>query len=388
MYIQKNAFKTATFSVFDYSNDILYNTSWVIVMVGILMEPIFSKSLWCKTLYKSLTEELRKKRIPFCEIYEAIDNDLDAVFIIASDPKWTKLAITQLNQNDIQPILICEQFDNLSGCIYNCVCSDMNASIQNMVSTLRAKNKKRIAFYGINTSSFTDTSRIDCFFNCNSDFSANAPIFYNNGSLQNCFDEFFAKIDEFDAVICANDYAAISLIRNLEERAPEKLGALYIIGYGDTPISNYFNDRFLSLKMNIDQYGKAAVYIYNALRKHTYIFGMTVRVLWSLECAKPSLRSQNIHLELKPSEDSFYDDKEISEMIIVDRILEQADSTERKIIDLLLCKKTIMQIAEECFLTVGGVNYKINKIISAGGAKNKEEVVNLLNKYLTGRRSL
>ena len=34
------------------------------------------------------------------------------------------------------------------------------------------------------------------------------------------------------------------------------------------------------------------------------------------------------------------------------------------------------------FLTVGGVNYKINKIINNCGAKNKEEFISLLKKYI------
>lgn len=54
-------------------------------------------------------------------------------------------------------------------------------------------------------------------------------IFTNNGSLKNCFDEFFKKCASFDAVICSNDFAAVSLIRNLLKIAPDELNRLKIL---------------------------------------------------------------------------------------------------------------------------------------------------------------
>ncbi len=86
--------------------------------------------------------------------------------------------------------------------------------------------------------------------------------------------------------------------------------------------------------MNFEQYGKAAVYVYNATKKHEYISGMTVRVLWSLENNNTITRSPDIHLELKSSEDSFYEDKELSEMLIVDKILKSADDVEKRLLNV------------------------------------------------------
>ena len=77
-----------------------------------------------------------------------------------------------------------------------------------------------------------------------------------------------------------------------------------------------------------------------------------------------------------------YNDDELVEMLIVDKILKSSDDIEKKIIDALLDKCTIEQIAEKCFLTVGGVKYRINKIIAECGAKNREEIISLLDKYI------
>ena len=351
-------------------------------MVGILLDSKYAESLWCKSLYESLIERLRHKRIPFCSVFDSIDADLDAIFIIASDREWTISAITQLNQNGIKPILICNQSENLLGCIYSCVCSDINASMKNLLDTLRTKDKSRVALYGINRESIADISRVDSLFNWRGQYFEKMQIFNNDTSLQGCFEEFFEYIDEFDAAICANDFAAVSLVRKLEEKAPEKLNDFYIISCAKTQISNYYSDHILSLNMNFDQYGKAAVYVYNALKKHTYLSEMTVKVLWSLEESNFVSDLKNIHLELKSSEDSFYEDKELAEMLIVDKILKSTDNIEKKIIECLLNKNTIEQIAEKCFLTVGGVKYRINKMLAESGANSREEMVSLLKKYI------
>jgi hypothetical protein len=351
-------------------------------MVGILIDSKYSESLWCKCLYESLTERLRQKRIPFCEVFDSIDNELDAIFIIASDREWTISVITQLNKNGIKPILICNQSENLSGCIYSSVCSDINASMKNLLDTLKTKDKTRIALYGINTDSISDISRVDSLLNWRGEHFETMRIFNNNGSLQNCFDEFYAHIDEFDAAICANDFAAVSLVRNLEKTSPDKLKDFYIISCAKTQISNYYNNHILSLNMNFEQYGKAAVYIYNALNKHTYLSEMTVKVLWSFESQNIIPNTKSISLQLKPSEDLFYKDEELSEMLVVDKLLESADEVDKNIIDGLLNNNTIEQIAENCFFTTSAIKYRIKKIIKDSGAKNKEDVISLFKKYI------
>ena len=357
-------------------------------MVGILLDTKYSESLWCKSLYESLITALRQKRIVFCELCDNYDKSLDAVFIIASDREWTVSAITQLNQSGVKPIVICNQSESLSGCIYSCVCSDINASMKNLLDMLKSKGKSRVALYGINTDSIPDISRVDSLFNWRGRYFETMKIFNNNGSLKNCFNDFYPHINEFDAIICANDFAAISLVRKLLEADPEKLRDLYIISCAQTHLSGCYRNYILSLNMNFEQYGKAAVYVYNATQKHTYISEMTVKVLWSLENSETVTHDRNVKLELKSSDDSFYSDSELAEMLIVDKLLKSADDTEKKIIDCLANDEKTEKIADVCFLTVGAVKYRINKMVSESGAKDKGEMVALLKKYICQEDSI
>ncbi len=353
----------------------------VMIMVGILLDTNYANSLWCKNLYMSLTARLREKRIPFVDLADTCPENVDTVFIIASDRDWTRAAIRQLNAANIRPILICNQSENLPGCIYSCVCSDISNSMKNLLQTLKIKKRSKIALFGFNTDSIADTSRVDSLFVWKEPAFETIEVFTNDGSLKGCFDRFYARCDEFDAAICANDFAAVSLVRHLQQNDPEKLNNLYILSCAATEISNHYREHILSLNMNFEQYGKAAVYIYEALEKHAYLSEMTVRVLWSLE-NQPDAVPQTVTLTLPEDHDRFYKDPQLQEMLIVDKLLTLSDDTDKKIIKGLLQNDTYEQIAEDCFLTVGSVKYHIKKLLQVSGATDKDQMVNLLKTYL------
>ncbi len=352
-------------------------------MVGVLLDSKYSESLWCKSIYKSLTERLRYHRIPFCNISNTVDGNLEAIFIIASDREWILSAVTQLNRNGIKPILISNQSEKLPGCMYSLVCSDINGSMKNLLDTLKSRSKSRIALYGINTDSISDISRVDNLLEWRDENFKSMQIFTNFGSLQRCFEDFYKLIDSFDAVICTNDFAAVSLVKHLTELAPHQLSRLTIVSCAATRISDYYREYILSLDMNFQQYGDAAVYIYNAKKKHGFLSEMTVKVLWSLQNSETAaVVSSPLKLELKSSKDKLYTDPEFREMLIVDKLLSTADKTEMDIIDYLLRDKTIEEIAELCFMSVSGVKYRIKKLLGDCNAESRTQMVTLIKKYI------
>lgn len=351
-------------------------------MVGILIDAKFADSIWCKSMYKSLKERLRQKRISFCEISDYYSTDFEAIFILASSREWTSDAIKQLNAYGIYPILICNQAENLPGCIYSCVCTDIHASMKNLLDTLKIKNKTRIALYGINTDSISDIDRVNSLFHWKEQYPVSLQIFYNNGSLENCFTDFFSHIHDYDAAICANGFVAVSLIRRIKEMNPSLLDNFYVINCSETELTKYYQDSLLSLDLHFEQYGDAAVYIFELLQKNTYLSTMTIKILWSLKHDTVASEPHDIPLHLKASTDAFYDDMELREMQIVDKLLKFTDEIEKKIIDCLMKNYTMEEIADACFLTVGGVKYRIKKILADSGAQDKTQIVELLKKYI------
>lgn len=351
------------------------------IMVAILTDTKYANSLWCKNLYTSLIAVLRQKRIPFCEITDTVPCACDAVFIIASDFKWTTDAIRQLNASGISPILLCNQSEHLPGCIYSCVCSDINTSMKNLLDTLKTDNKKRIALYGVNTNSIADISRVNSLFVWREEDVHTLQVFVNDGSLYKCFEEFYTRMEEFDAVICANDFTAVSLVRHLQECAPAVLERLPILSCAETKIAEYYRPYIRSLKINFEQYGRAAVYVYEALKKHTYLSDMTVSVVWTLEDDSTQSERCETALHFTESEDNFYSDPELSEMLILDKLLSNSDDTDILILKALLSGKSYEEIADICYLAEGSIKYRIKNMVANSGAADKQHLLSLLPKY-------
>ena len=351
-------------------------------MVTILTEPAYSESMWCKALYGSLTERLRQKRIPFCEMYDTVPKNSEAVFIIAANYTWIKATLCELNLSGIKPILICNQAKTILGCNYSCVCSDITGSMKYLLDNLKADGKTRVALYGVNTSSISDIGRVDGIFAQSDGIIDSAQIFTNEGSLKECYKNFSAEADNFDAVICFNDFAAVSLIRHLEaEEKSSSLNRLKILSCCQTKISSCYRDKIISINMNLEQYGKAAVFIYEKLKAHPYISQMTLNISWNTE-PQGSTNSLPITLKTAQNADRIYSDKELNEMICAERILEIASVTDKTIIAALSGGKSVTEIAAACFLTDSGVKYRIKRILEKCRMSNKSELISIVKRYL------
>ena len=350
-------------------------------MVGILLERDYASSLWGQNLYNSLIRKLRLNRITYCHIDGTCPDNLDTVFIIASNKNWTLHVIKQLNKGGIRPILLCSQYENLPGCIYNCVCSDIDTSMQNLLDTLKGQGRNRIALYGINPQSIGDIGRVNSLLTWKKPIYDSIQVFNNKGSLQKCFDDFFVHIDEFDIVICANGFAAVSLVKNLQNQDPEQLERIQIVSCVANRLSDYHRKHIISWNINFEQYGQAALYIYRELAKHPYLAEITVKIACTYDNNQVPSEAVPVEMDLNKNEDSFYSDPELREMLIVDKYLTLSDKIEQTIIESFIQDLSYNEIADQCFFTVSGIKYRTQSLLEKIGAESKTQLIELLKKY-------
>ena len=350
-------------------------------MVAILRDTTYSQSLWGQKLYQSLVERLRQKRIPFCDVTDTCPADCDGVFVIATHSEWTRQVIRQLNAAGRRPILLCNQTELIGGCVYSAVCSDINTSMKNVLDTLKAQKKTRVALYGVNFRSLSDISRVNTLFAWREDAFDAMEIFENEGSLSLCFDAFYPHITAFDAVICANDFAALSLVKRLEAQDPAALQNITVISCAQTHIAAAYRRYITTLHMHFELYGKAAVYIYESLGKRPYLTGMTVNVAWDLGDGTAEQKVTETALSLPTEEDVFYNDPELNGMMIAEKILGTADDTDRAILKNLLQGKSYGETAEACFLAESSVKYRLKGLVAQSGAADKRELLDALKAY-------
>lgn len=345
-------------------------------MIYILTDPTYADSVWCRNFLFSLTDQLRKNRMNYTEIFDRVPADAEAVFIIASDYNWTRNTIKQLNGANIFPILISNNTEHLSGCIYSSVSSDIYGSIKQLLTQI---GDKPVAIYGVNTNSLSDISKVDLLFSYSEDMSKKPAVFYNDGSLENCFADFSARGADVEAVICTNDLAAVSLVRNLREKSPARLEDLTVYSLTGGTLSRFYSPHITSLDIDYSPFGRAAIHLYKMLCKHNYMTTLSVKVSWNTADTAPS---SAVTLDSFDGTGGFNRDGEIREMMALEKLLDTADRTDRRIISGLVAGKTLSELSDECFLTENALKYRVKKILAAAGFSDKQELVDTIKKYL------
>ena len=359
-------------------------------MILIFEDPNYAKSVWCQSLVRGLVSELKLKRAAFRFVSSAQElssqaNEGDFVYIIGSGSGWITASLALAERAGAYPILLSNQTrDQLS---INCsmVCSDTVGSMKYVIDQLRRLGKQRVAMYGVNPRSVGDASRKSSFL-----LAAHAPdsdIFLNDGSLENCFQSFFEQSRSYDAVICANDFAAISLVRKLSERAPEELTRLSIIGCAETRLTKFYEQHIVSIRVNFDEYGKAAVTLLDMLRKNPFLSNIVMSIRWDIsalhELPKPApAQSAAAATHFPQAADAFYTDQELTEMLCMEQLLSECDELDNKILRLALAGQAYEDIAEHCFVNVSTVKYRMRKMIGICQTENRAELLRLVEKYL------
>ena len=192
-------------------------------MHSILVEPGFGNSVWCKQLLSGLTAELKKRR----ESFSVDPRDLsESVFVIGSSAEWLSAMVARCNACGCVPILLCSSLRKIAGGRYHCVCPDIGGSMGQLTTALTARWGGRLVLYGVNPNSVGDRSRREAFLQV----CPQGHCIENRGSLADCFDAFLPLLEQADAVLCANGFAAVSLHRRLQTTVPSSGGESPIEG--------------------------------------------------------------------------------------------------------------------------------------------------------------
>ena len=357
-------------------------------MILIFVEDTYSHSGWCQDLVDGLVSELKMKRMAFRFIHsiEEMNQSSGYIYVIGSSTGWIRTVLKDANWVGIYPILLCNQAFHELDVRYSTVCSDTNGSMHHLVDTLIATGRTRIALYGTNPHSVSDESRKKAFYYAIGQ-EDQRDVYINDGSMERCFRSFQGPMADYDAVICANDFPAISLVRNLLAAYPQELERLLIIGCAETCLTEYYSPYILSIRVNFQEYGKAAVTLLENLKRNPYLSHAVMSIRWDFS-PLTSLRKldggarDSSPASIPESRDIFYQDTELSGMLRLERMLNECDSLDREIIECLLREESYDSISESCFVTVSTIKYRVKKMIGTAEAADRRDLIRLLREYL------
>ena len=234
------------------------------MIVHLLIEPEYASSTWCDQIVSGLITEAKNKKIDYVfQMDDFTSSSEDMIALIGNSSAWIQYTVKQIQQHHPAHIILISNTPYTS--FITNICTNFYQSMLDILSYLRNDcGKKNIALYGINESSYTDLHKLQ-------GFKQSKHVYYNRGDLHVCFQEFYENIALYDAVICANDYAAISLLHNLKQLAPEQIERLFLISFSDLHISKIYKPSITTVSLNYYEYGRAAINLYRLLLKNPQV---------------------------------------------------------------------------------------------------------------------
>ncbi len=356
-------------------------------MLYLIVEEKYRSYPWCQRALQGLREELRKKKL---DIYEITDTaqlpgnaEKSAILLLGASESWVQCHAYQANNRGVHPILLSNRMPTPLEMSFSLVTMDIHDSICKAIGYLQSLGCKNLALYGCNRQATSDPWREQAF---RAILGENAKVFYNQESLEQTFEGFWENRTMFDGVICANDYAALSLVRRLEQRGVGLPEELYIVGCGDLFLSRISTPSITSVSDDYEHFGRAAISIYNLIIKEETISTVTIQLHSQLH---PRMTTGNLPYHpgsitntVKPTGDNpFFSDTEVSEMVKLEMLLNQCDLADMEVIHCLLDQMSYAAIAEHCFICETAVKYRVKKMESICGVNNRKLLIDFLKRF-------
>lgn len=345
--------------------------------IKIICEESYAETIWCKQLLGGLIKEMKKRRIAYEQTtYEENISQDDRVCIIGVSSVWFQKAIAKCNASEVVPLVLSNQSKCNVEAQYHLICPDMERVAKNLQMAFERAGRKKIALYGANYSADLDKDRTVIFSRL---IKEPSDIYTNTGNLENCFRSFLPKAVRYDAVLCINGYAAVSLVKRLKKENPALLEELVIISFEEVLKHSKYNQWISLADLNLESYGAAAMPVLEMTDLQKDISVITIRMNAKM-CGIPEKDAEGVSSHTE--EHVLYEDPEIIHMAKIEQLLRDADDMDHHIIAMLLDNAKYSDIADSCYMTEGNVKYRVKKYMSTCDCKTKKELLELLQEYL------
>ena len=351
----------------------------------VIGEPEFEASNWYKEIVDGLLYEKKQKRftIVFCTSVSEFDNYTtdcdDFVFVIGNDSEWISEITHKLCVRFENRVIVLGNHERRYSSNYSVVTSDIGANVKMLCEYLASLGKRNIAMYGINRASVSDAYKEAAFRSIMGDA---AEVFYNDGSLENCFASFESAKKSTDAIICVNIYAAISLIKNCRGQK------LFVSSLGGGALAEFTRPTVTHIESDYRAFAGVGLELARVLIKDSSVSSLTAYVKGCFKLGESTQRipySGNVAFcerEDTRGDIKFYSDKDVKEMLSIEQMLSRLDADDSEMLYDILEGKTYQYIADKRFCSEGTVKYKMKNLYDICGVKGRAEFVSLLDKYL------
>ena len=312
-----------------------------------------------------------------------------SVLVVGHRADWLENSLSFLSERGAKPVIVNACMLPLHRLRYSGITFELEGMLGQLLSLLFRAGRKKTVLLGTSPSSLSDRVKEDAFLRAMGDAAASDAVFRAEGRLEDCIDRFVANLKQagWDAVICANDTAAVYLVHRLQSAGVRLPDDLYIVGMG-----NFYAERMLPLSLTSVMFdyrtmGYAAVELYHNLEKSRTACRMRVSLPCNLVIrGSAPLSEGELALparELTPPAESLYFTGEAVENIIrTEAMLQASDPADREILYGIARGEDCEKIAERLFFSSRAVRYRLKKLLARFGLRNRAELADIL-RYVT-----
>lgn len=350
-----------------------------------IVEPAYNNSFWCQQTLKGLKTQAGLRKIHLTALKESsllqtpASEENTVIMLLGTSIKWIRHIVALSRKMGYVCLLVTgdqmpETVDRVSS-----VLADYQSGMYALLSHLKSLGDERIALFGVNPNSYTDSMKLHY-------FPWKNDICYNYSSIAVCVDQFLSKASSYDAVICSNHAVAVYLHHFLQSRGINLKDDLHLATFGDSILSDLMDPPITSVVQDYQELGAQAINAYSFLtRNPTLVINVLIR--YSLKINGSTVTPAPPPLPEAGSETvpdiNFYDDGCMSSIFSLENLLADADNLDIIILKKILEKETQEQIAEELHLALSSLRYRIRKMRSFFPGLPNTELANVAAQYLT-----
>ncbi len=369
--------------------------------IMVLIEPSYRDTYWCRQTMNGIYDETSRKKFtctvlnepdPACIDWGRLYGDNKKILIvIGTSISWIPDILKKLTERGVHVVLVSIQpaanFTSVST-----ILMDHADTLRALYQYLYSLDRSRIALYGINPNSSADRLKTECFRAILQDQDIEDPqdrIYYNFAALADCFDRFQPNINAYDAVICANDVVAVSLIRHLKTCGLRVPDDLYVVSFGDTLLARLFSPSLTTVTLNHDELGRQAVAAVNYLHRNDAIISLSIKVECRIHIRESTNRATPATERILPVKTApappviFYDDVEVHEALAVESFINKCDELDLQILEGLYTAEKYSDLADQLYTTENSLKYRIRRMLSWLEKDNRDDLVRFLSSFLS-----
>lgn len=366
------------------------------MQIPILIEPAYADSLWARqTLEGMHRESARRKyetRILDSVRYRQIDYDgiLDPecrmLVLLGTSLTWVPGMLDFMAEKNISTILLsfdpCESI-SLRGMVR----MDYVFAMRQLLEYLTACGKKSIALYGINRNSSADMLKNEQYMRWQAMHNARPSVFFNNASLENCYREFEPCMDRFDAVICANDLVAVSLLERARSlKVPEEM---FVTCFGNSSLAQNIRPSITCVTLDHEEVGRQAVKLFGWLYRQEPLTSTSLLVRSRLVIREstamlsPAVSSiaASCSETFQTSQIDFYADPAANRLLFTERMLSACNETDLRILQGLVRGDSNETMENALYISHTTLYYRLQRLMSIAECSTREEFTSLLRSF-------